>query len=53
MNKEEIVQHMISYIETAEKELQAAKMSSDSKTVKTDIVNGIVNELERMISDEN
>ena len=53
MSKEEIVNSMISYIEEAERNLQAAKLVSNSKTVKTDIVNGILDELEREINNEN
>lgn len=53
MTKDEIVDHMISYIETVEKDLQASKTSSDGKTVRTDVVKGILDELERMVNDEN
>lgn len=34
MTKDEIVDHMISYIETVEKDLQASKTSSDGKAGK-------------------
>jgi len=53
MNNEEIIEDMITFIEEAERDLQASKMSSDTKTVKTDIVNNILNKLEKEISDEN
>lgn len=53
MSKEEIVNEMISYIENAEKDLQASKLSNDSKVVKTDIVNSILDELEKKINNEN
>lgn len=51
MTKEEIVQNMIEFIENEERNLQALKVSNDSK-VKTDIVNIILSELEREVSDE-
>lgn len=43
VNKEEIIENMIQYIEEEERNLQAARMSNDSKAAKTDIVNGILN----------
>ena len=52
MNKEEIIENMIQYIEE-ERNLQAARMSNDSKAAKTDIVNGILNRLEKEINHEN
>lgn len=45
VNKEEIIENMIQYIEEEERNLQAARMSNDSKAAKTDIVNGILNRL--------
>lgn len=53
MNKEEAVNHMISFVEEAEKELQAARLTSDAKSVKNDIVNNILEKLEKETSDEN
>jgi len=53
MNKDEIVTHMISFIEEAEKDLQAANMVGEFKSVRADIVNGILNELEREVYNEN
>ena len=38
VNKEEIIENMIQYIEEEERNLQAARMSNDSKAAKTDIV---------------
>lgn len=52
VNKEEIIENMIQYIEE-ERNLQAARMSNDSKAAKTDIVNGILNRLEKEINHEN
>lgn len=53
MNKQEIVKNMISYIENAERDLQVANLAGETKTTRTDIVNGILNELERETKDEN
>lgn len=53
MNKEEVVENLISYIEEAERNLQASKMSNEPKSVKTDIVNNILDELEKEIKNEN
>ena len=47
MNKEEIVENMISFIEEAEKNLQASKMSNEPKSAKTDVVNNILDKLEK------
>ena len=52
MSKEETISHMISFIEDAERELQAANLAGESKTVRADIVNAILNELEREVEDE-
>ncbi len=52
MTKEEIVENMISFIEKEERNLQASKMANDTK-FKNDIVNSILDELEREINDEN
>lgn len=53
MNKQKIVQNMISYIENAERDLQAAKLAGETKAARADIVNAILNELEREIKNEN
>ncbi len=53
MNKEEVVENLISYIEEAERNLQASKMSNELKSAKTDIVNNILDELEKEIKNEN
>lgn len=47
MNKQEIVDSMISYIENAERDIQAANLAGETKAARTDIVNAILNELER------
>lgn len=52
MTKEEIVKSMIEFIENEERNLQASKMANDNKA-KTDIVNSVLEELEREINDEN
>lgn len=52
MTKEEIVKNIIEFIEDEERNLQASKMTNDNK-VKTDIVNSVLEELEREINDEN
>lgn len=51
MNKDEIVEQMVSYIEEKERELQ----SKDKLTVKekNQIVKKIINELERVMNHEN
>ncbi len=53
VNKEEIVNDMIQYIEKEERNLQVARMANDSKVAKTDIVNGILDKLEKEINHEN
>lgn len=52
MNKEEIVKHMISYVENAERDLQAANLAGETKAARADIVNAILGELEREMKDE-
>lgn len=52
MNKDEIVKKIIDFIETEERNLQASKVANDNK-VKTDVVNSILNELEREMNNEN
>lgn len=46
MNKEEVVNHMVEFIENEEKNLQAAIMANEAKSAKADIVNRILKELE-------
>lgn len=53
MSKEEVVKNLISYIEEAERNLQASKMSNELKSAKTDIVNNILDELEKEIKNGN
>lgn len=52
MNKKEVVNHMISYIEKAERDLQAANFSGETRTSRPEIVNAILNELESELKDE-
>lgn len=52
MNKDELVKNMIDFIETEERNLQASKMANDNKA-KTDVVNSILDELEREMNNEN
>lgn len=48
----DVVKHMTEYIEDKERENQANKIASESQA-KTDIVKNILNELERVMKDEN
>ena len=50
-NKEDIVNHMISFIEEKERDYQAEKMVSDTQ-IKNDMVKSILDELERVIANE-
>ena len=52
MNREDVVAHMISYIENLEKDQQAASIAGASKAVRADVVNAILNELEQEVKDE-
>lgn len=52
MNEKEIVTNMISFIEKIERELQFNKMSADTQT-RNDVVKSILDELERVTTDEN
>lgn len=52
MNEQVVVDKMISFIEKKERELQASKMSADSHA-KSDVVKSIMDELERVITNEN
>ena len=51
MNDEKIVEHMISFIEAKERDLQAATLVSGNQN-KTDLVQSVLKELEREIKDE-
>lgn len=53
MNKDQVISNMITYIEQAERDLQATSFASESKTSKNEIVNSILNKLEQEIEDEN
>lgn len=53
MNKEAVVQHMIKFIEESERDLQAAILANETKVAKADVVNRILKELEREMTDEN
>lgn len=52
MSNERIVNNMIAYIEEEERNLQASKMINDNKSSKGDIVNKILDRLEREFADE-
>ncbi len=52
MNEHDVVVGMIAFIEKKERDLQSNKMGADSQA-KNDIVKSILDELERMTSDEN
>ena len=51
MNESEIASKMISFIEEKERQLQANKLSVDQS--RSDVVKAILDELERVTSDEN
>ena len=51
MNEYEIVQHMIKFIEKQEREQQADFVSTGNKA-KSDMVNRIIKELDKVTSDE-
>ena len=53
MNKDQVISNMITYIEKAERDLQATSFAAESKTSKNEIVNSILNKLEQEINDEN
>ena len=53
MNKEEVVNHMVEFIENEEKNLQDSIMANEDKSAKADIVNGILKELEDTMPNEN
>lgn len=51
MNESEIASTMISFIEAKERQLQVNKLSADQS--RSDVVKAILDELERVTSDEN
>lgn len=51
MNESEIASKMISFIEEKERQLQVNKLSVDQS--RSDVVKAILDELERVTSDEN
>lgn len=52
MNDDAIINSMIEFIESQEKQIQADKLSNDNK-LKTDIVNSILNELRGETTNDN
>lgn len=52
VNKEKIVQALIEYIEKEERDFQVSRMADDNKATKTEIVNRILVELEKEMSNE-
>lgn len=50
MNEQEIVQHMIAFIENKEKQVQNNKLVSVAQS-KSDVVKSIMDELERVTSE--
>lgn len=52
MSDKKIIDHMVSYIEEKERQLQAEKMSGDNQA-KNDIVKSILDELDTEVSNEN
>jgi len=52
MNDNEVIENMIRFIKDKEKDYQASKLVSTT-VAKTDVVKQIVEELERVTSDEN
>ena len=52
MNEQNVVQHMIAFIEEKERQAQSNKILSGSQS-KSDIVKSILDELERVTTNEN
>lgn len=52
MNDDTIIDSMIEFIESQEKQIQADKLRNDNK-LKTDIVNSILNELRGKTTNDN
>lgn len=53
MNKDQVISNMITFIEDAEKDLQATNFAAESKSKKSEIVNSILNKLEQEVENEN
>ncbi len=51
MNDDKIIEHMIQFIESKERDLQAATLISSNQN-KTDLVQSVLKELEREIKNE-
>ncbi len=51
MNDSEIVEKMVRFIEEKERQLQVNKLSADQ--IKSDVVKSILDELERVVVNEN
>lgn len=52
MNKNDVIQNMVKFIEDKEKSLQASKLSTDTQA-KTDVVKSILDKLDEEIENEN
>ncbi len=52
MSSQEVVQHMVDFIEEKEKELQSDKFNSGGKT-KKNVVQSILDELDSEVKNEN
>jgi hypothetical protein len=52
MNDQNVVQHMITFIEDKERQVQSSKFSSATQN-KSDIVKSILDELESVTTNEN
>lgn len=52
MNKNDVIQNMVKFIEDKEKSLQASKLSTDAQA-KTDVVKSILDKLDEEIENEN
>lgn len=53
MSRQTIVDEMISFIEEQERDLQVERLSNTNASTKSDVVNSILKELEKKVSDEN
>lgn len=52
MSEQDVVSNMISFVEKKERELQSSKMNADTQA-KNDVIKSILDELERVTTDEN
>lgn len=52
MNEQEIIQHMIEFVEAKERQIQTNKLASATQS-KSDVVKSILDELERVSTNEN